>query len=177
MTKFAYIPKYTYEDYKQWEGRWELIEGIAYAMTPLPSIKHQSISHKIAEHLGFLLKNCKKCTPMLPVDWKINDETILQPDNSIICYPLEDVNFITKAPTVIFEILSPSTATKDKIIKYEIYQEQKVKYYIIVDPKTNSADILELKDNNYQKMLSTNNDKFSFDLEECVIDFDFSLIW
>ncbi|WP_457626586.1 hypothetical protein [Persephonella sp.] len=31
-----YLPNYTVEDYKQWEGDWELIEGIAYAMVPSP---------------------------------------------------------------------------------------------------------------------------------------------
>jgi len=31
-----YRPYYTYDDYCQWEGRWELIEGMSYAMSPLP---------------------------------------------------------------------------------------------------------------------------------------------
>lgn len=30
-----YLPNYTYEDYCQSEGQWELIEGIPYAMSPL----------------------------------------------------------------------------------------------------------------------------------------------
>jgi hypothetical protein len=28
------LPYYTYEDYVQWEGKWELIDGIPYAMSP-----------------------------------------------------------------------------------------------------------------------------------------------
>lgn len=30
--KHRYLPKYTYEDYKHWEGKWELIHDIPYAM-------------------------------------------------------------------------------------------------------------------------------------------------
>jgi hypothetical protein len=49
------LPHYTYVEYEQWEGQWELIEGIPYAMSPLPSFpihflwaiaKHLSISKK-----------------------------------------------------------------------------------------------------------------------------------
>jgi hypothetical protein len=35
------IPRYTYEDYKLWEGDWELIKGYPYAMSPSPKRKHQ----------------------------------------------------------------------------------------------------------------------------------------
>ena len=44
------LPHYTYDDYVQWEGRWELINGIPYAMTPAPSVKHQLISQNIGAH-------------------------------------------------------------------------------------------------------------------------------
>ena len=39
------FPYYTYEEYRMWEGKWELIYGVAYAMSPAPMIKHQSISN------------------------------------------------------------------------------------------------------------------------------------
>ena len=35
-----YHPNYTYDDYKHWEGRWEVIDGVAYAMSPMASPKH-----------------------------------------------------------------------------------------------------------------------------------------
>ncbi len=39
-----YRPYYTYENYCEWEGRWELIDGIPYAMSPLPVPAHQLLS-------------------------------------------------------------------------------------------------------------------------------------
>ncbi len=41
------LPHYTYEDYCQWEGRWELIEGIPYAMSPAPVPGNQWVSSNI----------------------------------------------------------------------------------------------------------------------------------
>jgi len=50
------FPHYTYDDYKIWEGNWELIDGIAYTMAPSPIFEYQDISGNI--HLE--LKKCKK---------------------------------------------------------------------------------------------------------------------
>jgi len=80
------IPRYTYDDYKLWDGKWELIEGYPYAMSPAPMIKHQSISNKIARELEELFQDCTKCQVLLPVDWKIAEDTVMQPDNSVICH-------------------------------------------------------------------------------------------
>ena len=42
------LPTYTYKEYLKWKDNWELIYGVAYAMSPAPMIKHQNISAKIA---------------------------------------------------------------------------------------------------------------------------------
>ena len=66
--KYEYLPKYTYDDYKHWEGKWELIHGIPYAMSPAPRIEHQLVSGKINFQLLTLFKNSIKCNALLPVD-------------------------------------------------------------------------------------------------------------
>lgn len=178
--KHKYLPKYTYEDYKLWEGKWELIHGIPYAMSPAPRIEHQEVSGNINYQLLTLLKHCKNCKTLLPVDWKIDseeDDTVLQPDNLVICKDVKG-NFITEAPIMIFEIISPSTAVKDRFTKYNIYESQKVKYYIIVDLDIKSADVFELRNDRYEKIIEANNDAVKFDLDtDCKIDFNFSEIW
>jgi hypothetical protein len=42
-----YRPHYTYEDYCEWEGRWEIIEGMPYAMSPVPSFRHQLVQSRL----------------------------------------------------------------------------------------------------------------------------------
>ncbi len=171
------LPHYLYNDYKLWEGKWELIYGIPYAMSPSPSLKHQKISNKIAWLLTQQLANCQHCTVLLPFDWKISDDTIVEPDNMVICHQPENENFLTQAPEIIFEILSKSTAHKDRHTKFSLYQENGVNYYILVDQKLNKAVIYQLVDESYTKISEVSNDNFHFSLENCEFDFDFSLIW
>ncbi len=177
VIKKEYLPNYTYDDYKEWEGNWELIYGVPYAMAPAPMIKHQSISNKIARYLDEALQECEVCQALLPIDWKIDDSTVVQPDNLIICHTPQDEAYIKKAPKVIFEILSKSTAMVDKNLKYELYEKEGVAYYIIVDPNESIAKIYELKEGRYIKVCDAYEDSVNFDLNECAFTFDFSKIW
>jgi len=176
-SKKEYLPNYTYDDYKKWEGNWELIYGVPYAMAPAPMIKHQAISNKIAWQLQDVLQECKVCQALLPIDWKIDESTVVQPDNLVICHtPLEEA-YIKKAPKVIFEILSKSTAIVDKNLKYELYEKEGVSYYIIVDPNESIAKVYELKEGRYIKVCDAHEESVDFDLNECSFTFNFSKIW
>jgi Uma2 family endonuclease len=170
------LPHYTYEDYINWEGRWELIQGIPYAMSPSPGYTHQRISQRIARLLDEALDDCASCQAVLPVDWKIADDTVVQPDNMVLCYQPEGA-FLTKAPSLIFEILSPSTSSKDRITKFNLYEEEGVDYYCIVDPETGTAKVYVLRDGRYVKLLDATDETVTFTLKECVVEFDFSGIW
>ena len=101
------LPHYNYDDYVQWEGRWEIINGIPYAMTPQPTIEHQEISGKIYRYLGDLLENCKKCKPLLPVDWQIAEDTVAQPDVLVVCGENIKGKKLLIPPVFVFEVLSP----------------------------------------------------------------------
>ena len=170
------LPYYTYEDYLLWEGRWELIHGIPFAMSPSPTYTHQRISQEIAVTLDKALEECEHCQAVLPVDWKISDNTVVQPDNMVLCYqPTE--NYLTKAPSLIFEILSPSTSSKDHVTKFNIYQDEGVGYYCMVDPDNKVAKVYVLKDGRYMKLIDASDETVTFSIKECVFDFDFSKIW
>ncbi|MBE0513955.1 Uma2 family endonuclease [Sulfurimonas sp.] len=177
--KLEDIPHYTYDDYKLWEGQWELINGVPYAMSPAPMIKHQSISNKIGRYLDEAFEGCKVCQALLPIDWKINEDTIVQPDNSVICHEPQNDAYITKAPKIIFEVLSKSTARKDTGIKFEIYEREGVEYYIIVNPDDKVAKVYHLKEGRYIKLMDASHEKVDFSIKECheKVEFDFSKIW
>lgn len=61
----AYREHYTAEDYRQWKGDWELIEGVAYAMAPSPTVSHQRVGFKNAQQLGERLETCKQSKPCM----------------------------------------------------------------------------------------------------------------
>jgi Uma2 family endonuclease len=170
------LPHYTYDDYEIWEGKWELIDGIPYSMAPSPMFEHQNISANISFELKSILKNCKECTSVLAVDWKISDDTVVCPDNSVVCQEIK-THFIEDAPTLIFEVLSPSTKKKDRTLKYNIFQEQGVKYYVLVEPKGNFAEVYELENGFYKLKGEFTDEVYSFDLNGCKIDFSFANIF
>jgi Uma2 family endonuclease len=171
------LPYYTYEDWIVWEGKWELIEGIPHAMSPTPFPEHQRVAAEIRTELMLALRktNCKKCKAYDPVDYKITDDTILEPDILIVCGEIRK-KYLDFPPALVAEILSPSTALKDRHTKYEIYQQQGIKYYLIVDIDKRTIEAYHLQNKSYQ--LLPNDSPYEFILEEnCTITPDFSNIF
>jgi len=171
------LPHYTYEDYLHWEGRWELIEGHPYAMSPAPSMGHQDINGKLWSVFYHSLQQCcKHCKVYLPIDWKVNDDTVVQPDLLIICKKTEK-KFLDFAPLLVAEILSPSTAFKDRNDKFALYEMQAVKYYLIVDAQFKKIEVYELIDGKYQPVAVT-PEQFEFSLgNDCKPTVHFDNIW
>ncbi len=137
------LPKesFTYADYCEWTGdeRWELIDGVPYAMAPAPTDDHQAALIEITRQVSnYLLgKTCK--VYIAPFDVRLNpdgdDNNVVQPDLLIVCDPAK----ISKkgcrgAPDMIAEVLSPSTATHDRLRKFNAYLRAGVREYWIVDP-------------------------------------------
>jgi len=170
-----HIPRYSISDYKHWEDAWELIYGYPYAMAPSPIVTHQSVSMNLSIELNNQLKDCKKCQVLYEIDWEISNDTIVRPDNIVICYePDEKIN---KKPEMIFEITSPSTVKKDEGLKFELYEREGVKYYTIVYSDKNVAKSYILKDGRYIKLGDYSDEKAVFQLDECEVEVDFSNIW
>ena len=71
------------------------------------------------------------------------------------------------------EILSPSNVKTDRVIKFELYQENGVQFYLLVDPLKEKVEVFELIDNKYKQVDKTN---FNID-KNCEIDFDFIKLW
>lgn len=171
------LPHYTYDDYSQWEGNWEIINGIPYAMTPAPSKKHQKISLGIASQLKQLLALCRNCHVYQTIDWQLNEDTVLQPDVLVVCGDNPEEVKLTAPPELIFEILSPSTTRKDRVLKYQLYQDAGVKYYCMVSPEPGSAEVFILRDHEYQEADEFPGGRITFDLGPCSIAFDFNEIF
>lgn len=173
-----YSPQYTYADYEHWEGRWELIDGMPHAMSPLPTGKHQWICLELAGQLRNALEGCEKCNVSLPMDWKVSESTVLQPDLFIACFPFRDRKFIDRAPTFVVEVLSPATRAKDLTVKRSIYLDQQVTYYLIIDPEKEEYTVLQLVDGDYVEVTKGHSGSYTFDLEDtCTATVDFSGIW
>lgn len=141
-TSYQILPNYCYDDYKLWEGRWEVIHGIPFAMNKERTPQHQFPASNLCADLKIQLKDYKHIQVYYAVDYLVTDNTILQPDILIITQPvLKD--FLDFPPTLVAEVLSPSTALKDRHTKYSIYEKQGIRYYVIVYPDKTEAEVYE----------------------------------
>jgi Uma2 family endonuclease len=128
---------FTYSDYSAWpaDERWEIIGGEAYLMTPAPTIRHQEISGILYSQFAQFLKGSGCKLFFAPTDVVFDEHNIVQPDLLIVCDKNKiTANNIQGVPDLIIEILSPSTALKDKREKKALYERFGVREYLIVYP-------------------------------------------
>lgn len=174
MTTPELNKRYRYRDYEQWEGRWELINGLPYNMTPAPSTKHQKIVTEILFALRSFLGENGCQVFVAPFDIRLsemndyeNPDTIVQPDIAVICNPNQlDEKGGKGAPDLIIEVLSPSTALKDRNQKYHLYEKHSVKEYWIVDSIHQTIEVYGLVEDRY-------NNRSVFGKEDTLTSFVF----
>lgn len=161
--------KYSYEDYKHWKDSedWEIIGGRAYNMAPSPMRTHQKIGSKIHLELGQYLKD-KPCEIYYELDTVLSEEDIVKPDIIVVCdeEKLKDRN-VQGAPDLVVEILSPSTALKDRNEKFNLYKKYGVKEYWIVDPYNLTIEVYDFK--NEEKYLYGYNEEVEENLMEVLL--------
>ena len=170
------IEYYTYDDYKEWEGDWELIDGVPLAMAPAPMRKHQSLATMIITELQNQLEECLQCEVLGEIDYKVSDDTILKPDIVLTCGETNE-SYLTKAPEIVVEIISKSTAKRDEKYKFKIYEEEKVNYYILVYPDDLRAKVYKLKGSRYDKEGDFLQERYNFEETTCNVSLDFERVF
>jgi len=144
--------KFGYKDYATWpdDERWEIIDGVAYDMTPAPNVKHQRIVSKLDRVLGDHAEKKGCMLFVAPTDVVFDEYNVVQPDVFVVCdrTKITAAN-IQGAPDLIIEILSPSTRLKDMREKRRLYESFAVMEYILIDPVDELAQRFMLKDGVY----------------------------
>lgn len=153
---------YTYADYLKWpqEERWEIINGVAYDMSPAPSRRHQEIAVElIRQFANFLVdKPCRVYGAPFDVVFPQGSgdekeiDSVVQPDVLVVC----DKTKLTErgcegAPDLIIEILSTSTVQKDIREKFLLYEKEGVKEYWIIHPSDQTVLVFKQNDGRYGK--------------------------
>lgn len=153
---------HTYADYLGWpeDVRYELIDGVAYLMAPTPDLAHQ----EVAGEIYFQLRNALEGSPcralIAPVDVRLpraneTDEridTVVQPDVLVVCDAAKlDRRGVRGAPDLVVEVLSPSTASHDHVLKRRVYERAGVLEYWLIHPTDRMVTIYRLADVEYGK--------------------------
>ena len=170
---------YTIRDYQSWDDgeRWELIDGVAFNMSPAPGFLHQELVTKLCSRLDQFLegKPCRVIVSLVDVYFEDTSggDTVVQPDIVVICDKNKiRQNGIIGAPDLVVEVLSPSTAGRDLVQKAELYRREGVFEYWIVSPEEKEFYQNTLKDGRYEltiirdgSLISSKFPDFSLDLK------------
>ncbi len=147
--------KLTYADYRATpdDERYELIDG-ELILAPAPRISHQMIQSSVAHRLlQFVYESGAGYVFLAPTDVALSDTDVVQP--VILFVSNERARIITEndiqgAPDFVIEILSPSTARRDRGIKRALYERHGVKEYWMIDPASETVLVLLLGVNGFE---------------------------
>lgn len=160
--------KVSYEEfmkiYEKSELRMEFING-EIVLLDSPNISHQEISGNL--HIKFReFFNDKKCKVFYaPFDVHfhkkdIKEPDVMQPDLLIACDLDDTVNERDRymgTPTLVVEILSPSTRSKDMVDKLNTYMTSGVKEFWVVDPKNKLVLVYGFKEYKIEEFMTYNS--------------------
>lgn len=149
-TDLRYRPHYTVADYSQWQGEWELWNGTAVAMSPSPLAPHERAVAKLVFQIesAFREQACG-CATYDGLDWIVSDDTVVRPDVMVVC-GRQPGRHLERPPILAIEVLSESTAEKDRTAKRDLYEAHQVADYLLVDPARQVIEWLSLgPDNRY----------------------------
>ena len=121
---------------------WEIIDGIPFKMT-VPTEDHQFISVKLTRLWADFLDEKPgqvfhaPYAVFIPKKGESIDEskTLVLPDLVVICDDKKrSQRGCRGGPDLVIEILSPSTSSRDQILKRNLYEANGVKEYWVIDP-------------------------------------------
>ena len=145
---------YTYADYLKFpEGeRWEIIDGVAYNMSPSPAERHQDLISELLTQVRSQLrgKPCRVYAAPFDVRFEASETTskVVQPDLLVVCDRSKITGSgVVGAPDWIIEILSPRTAGKDQIVKRQLYEANGVREYWLIQPFDRVVTVYRLGEN------------------------------
>jgi Uma2 family endonuclease len=136
--------------------RRELIYGELVEAMAAPELDHQDVIGSIFVLLKLREKTHKGKAYIAPVDVRLADDVIVQPDALWVaeggaCQP-EGRKRLVGAPDLIVEVLSPSTAYEDRKRKFALYESFGVCEYWLVDPRDQLIEVWQLKDERFVRL-------------------------
>jgi Uma2 family endonuclease len=114
--------------------RFECVDG-ELLVTPSPSRAHQLALWKLMTVLTeYVAAGRRGLILPAPLDYLLDPFTVVQPDISVVPTPqgrFPKHDEASEPPVLFVEVLSPSTARYDRVVKRKRYQRQGIEYWIV----------------------------------------------
>lgn len=143
-----------YELFEESNQPIELIEG-EVIVSPAPTYDHQRVVSRINWLISSVVNPADLGDVVVaPHDVYLDDDNVFQPDVFFVAKDnprttLSENNYLYGSPDLCVEILSPSTAKRDRTVKFNQYAQHGVKEYWIVDPNFQVVEVYVLKENQF----------------------------
>jgi Uma2 family endonuclease len=156
------------------DERLEVIGGELF-VTPAPIPLHQMVSRRLNRLLDAAVPNANVGLVFYaPVDVRLDEHNVVQPDLLVLLRDraalVGDKN-IAGPPTLVIEIASPSTRTRDREMKRDLYARFGVLEYWLVDPDERTVTIFGgLQRGRYEREAATSERAVSATIPTLAVD-------
>ncbi len=153
-------------------NRYELVQG-ELLVTPAPRNRHQLVVGRIhAQLFNYLTEHPGIAEVILsPADISWADDVLVQPDVFVV--PTSEITEEWSSIQTLLlavEVVSPSSARYDRIVKRELYQKHGVSTYWIVDPDARVVEVWRPDDERPEIVTEVPRWRVGAEAEELEID-------
>ena len=148
--------EWTYEDYLRLPDdgrRYEIIQGVLY-VTAAPRFNHQYVVGELFAVLRAYVRE-RGLGVVIPAPFEVHLGERIRPVQPDLIFlraarqPSPEAGHFEGAPDLVVEVLSPSTARTDRVVKFWVYEQSGVPEYWIVDPHARSVEVYLLREGIY----------------------------
>ena len=135
----------TLAEFLEWEERQPMryeFDGVGPVAMTGGTYGHSTIQGNLATALGGRLRG-KRCRfHGSHLKFQVAEGHVRYPDGMVVCSPVDRTATVVYDPVVVFEVLSPSTARDDRIVKAREYQATpSVQRYVMLEQDGVSATV------------------------------------
>jgi Uma2 family endonuclease len=135
---------WTVDDFLAFEAeeieRYEFVDGVVRMMTGA-SAAHSAIKGNVFAELRAAIRSgpCRVDVDDLKV---VTETAVMYPDVLVICRPLAPDDDRVTDPTIIVEVLSPTTERHDRIAKWREYQKiSSLRHFVLVEQAERRVEV------------------------------------
>ncbi|MEJ7761965.1 MAG: Uma2 family endonuclease [Thermomicrobiales bacterium] len=136
-------------------NRYEILNG-RMVVSPAPTSNHQLVAGRIYMALTNTSSNAGDGIVFFaPLDVRLGPHDIVEPDLLFVTSSRRHIiekAYLTAAPDLLVEILSPSSGRRDRGEKMALYASHGVREYWLADPEAKALVLLALVDHTFERV-------------------------